>query len=155
MLSILSTLLIPIMHVPCLLPQWMKYPPNCPPDSNLIVHRKCRGPQPGTKQRCWSSNKEGQFISVQSLSHVQLCDSLDCSMPGLPVHHQLLEFTQTHVHWLMSMSVMPSSHLILCRPCLLLPSIFPSIRVFSNNKTDGCELWPESNQILFMFSKLI
>ena len=35
--------------------------------------------------------------SVQSLSHVQLCDPMDCSTPGLPVHHQLLEFTQTHV----------------------------------------------------------
>ena len=38
------------------------------------------------------------FSSVQSLSCVQLCDPMDCSMPGLPVHHQLLEFTQTHVH---------------------------------------------------------
>ena len=37
--------------------------------------------------------------SVQSLSCVQLCDPMDCSMPGLPVLHQLLEFTQTHVHW--------------------------------------------------------
>ena len=47
--------------------------------------------------------------------------------PGLPVHHQLLESTQP-----MSIeSVMPSNHLILCRP-LVLPSIFPSIRVFSN-----------------------
>ena len=49
-------------------------------------------------------------------------------MPGLPVHHQLPEFTQTHVHE----SVMPSNHLILCRPLLVLPSIFPSIRVFAN-----------------------
>ena len=39
-----------------------------------------------------------QFSSVQSLSHVQLSDSMNCSTPGLPVHHQLLEFTQTHVH---------------------------------------------------------
>ena len=39
--------------------------------------------------------------SVQSLSHVQsqLCDPMDCSTPGLPFHHQLPEFTQTHVHW--------------------------------------------------------
>ena len=37
--------------------------------------------------------------SVQSLSHIQLCDPMDCSTPGLPVHHQLPEFTQTHVHW--------------------------------------------------------
>ena len=53
---------------------------------------------------------------------------MNCSTPGLPVHHQLLEFTQ-----LMSIeSVMLSNHLILCRPLLLLPSIFPSIRVFSS-----------------------
>ena len=53
------------------------------------------------------------------------------STPGLPVHHQLPEFTQTHVHQVM----MPSSHLILCRPLLLLPQIPPSIRVFSNEST--------------------
>ena len=40
-----------------------------------------------------------QFSSVQSLSHVWLCDPMNRSMPGLPVHHQLPEFTQTHAHW--------------------------------------------------------
>ena len=50
------------------------------------------------------------------------------SMPGLPVHHQLPEFTQTHVHWV-SDAIQPS-HPLLSR--LLLPSLFPSIRVFSN-----------------------
>ena len=40
-----------------------------------------------------------QFSSVQSLSCVQLCDSLDCSTPGFPVHHQLPELARTHVHW--------------------------------------------------------
>ena len=39
-----------------------------------------------------------QFSSVQSLSHVRLCDPMNRSTPGLPVHHQLLESTQTHVH---------------------------------------------------------
>ena len=38
------------------------------------------------------------FSSVQLLSRVRLCDPMDCSTPGLPVHHQLLELTQTHVH---------------------------------------------------------
>ena len=53
---------------------------------------------------------------------------MDCSTPGFPVHHHLPELAQTHVFE----SVMPSSHLILCLPLILLPSIFPSIRVFSN-----------------------
>ena len=66
------------------------------------------------------------FSSVQSLSRVWLCDSTDCSMPGLPVHHQLPELAQTHVHCL------TSNHFTLCRSLLLLHSIFPSIRVFSN-----------------------
>ena len=39
-----------------------------------------------------------QFSSVQSASCPTLCNPMNCSMPGLPVHHQLLEFTQTHVH---------------------------------------------------------
>ena len=53
---------------------------------------------------------------------------MDNSTPGLPVHHQLLSLLK-----LMSMeSVIPSNHLILCYPILLLPSIFPSMRVFSN-----------------------
>ena len=41
---------------------------------------------------------EVQFSSVQSLSRVRLCDPMNRSMPGLPVHHQLPESTQTHVH---------------------------------------------------------
>ena len=49
-------------------------------------------------------------------------------MPGFPVHHQLLELAQS----MATESVMPSNHLILCRPLLLPPSIFPSIGVFSN-----------------------
>ena len=53
---------------------------------------------------------------------------MDYSTPGFPVLHHLPGFTQTHVHWVR----MPSNHLVLCRSLLLLPSIFPSIRVFSN-----------------------
>ena len=60
------------------------------------------------------------------------------STPGLPVHHQLPESTQT-----MSIeSVMPSNHLILCCPLLLLPSIFPNIRVFSNESALHIR-WPK------------
>ena len=40
------------------------------------------------------------FVLVQSLSCVWFCDPMDCSMPGLPIYHQLPEFTQTHVHWI-------------------------------------------------------
>ena len=63
---------------------------------------------------------------------------MDCSTPGFPVHHQLLEFAQTHVHRI----GMPSRHLILCRPLLLPPSIFPSIRVFSNESALRIR-WPK------------
>ena len=65
-----------------------------------------------------------QFSSV-SQSGPTLCDTMNYSMPGLPVHHQLREFTQTHVEL-----VMPSSHLILCRPLLLLPQSLPASGCF-------------------------
>ena len=78
-----------------------------------------------------------QFSSVTQ-SCPTLCDPMNHSMPGLPVHHQLPEFTQTHVHQV----VMPSSHLILCHPLLLLPPVPPSIRVFSNEST-LCMRWPK------------
>ena len=78
-----------------------------------------------------------QFSAVQSLSHVLLCDPMNHSTPGLPVHHQL------PMDRLMSIeSVMPSSHLILCCPLLLLPPIPPIIRVFSNEST-LCMRWPK------------
>ena len=48
--------------------------------------------------------------SVQSLSRVQLCNPMNCSTPGFPVHHQLPEFTQTHVHWV-SDAIQPSRSL--------------------------------------------
>ena len=68
------------------------------------------------------------LLSSVQFSHSVMSDSLNRGMPGLPVHHQLKAFIQTHVHQV----VMPSNHLIVCRPLLLLPSIFPSIRVFSS-----------------------
>ena len=68
-------------------------------------------------------------------------------MPGLPVHHQLPEFTQTHVRW----SVMPSNHLILCHPLLLLLSIFPSIRVFSSESVLQVR-WPKYWSFSFSIS---
>ena len=72
-------------------------------------------------------NMLSQFSSVTQSSPT-ICNPMNRSTPGLPVHHQLPEFTQ-----LMSIaSVMPSNHLILRRPLLLMPSVFPSIRVFSN-----------------------
>ena len=71
-------------------------------------------------------------------SCLTLCDPMNRSTPGLPVHQQLPELTQTHV----IKSVMPSSHLILYHPLLLLPPIPPSIRVFSNESTLRVR-WPK------------
>ena len=76
-------------------------------------------------------------VVVPSLDRVWLWDPMDCSTPGFPVFHYLLKFAKIHVHE----SVMLPNHLILCRP-LLLPSIFPSIRVFSRESTLRIR-WPK------------
>ena len=87
-----------------------------------------------------------QFSSVAQ-SCPTLCDPVDCSTPGLPVHNQLLELPK-----LMSIkSVMPSNHLILCRPLLLPPSIFPSIRVFSKESVLSIR-WPKYWSFSFSIS---
>ena len=73
-----------------------------------------------------------QFNSVTQLCP-SLCDPMDCRMPGSPVHHSwsLLRLMSIEL-------LMPSN----CLPLLLLPSIFPSIRVFSNEST-LCTRWPK------------
>ena len=83
-------------------------------------------------------------FSSDSQSCLTLCDPTDCSTPGFPVHHQLPELTQTH-------SVMPFNHLILCHPLLLLPSIFPSIKVFSNESVLRIR-WPKYWSFSFSIS---
>ena len=75
-----------------------------------------------------------------------LCNPMNCSTAGLPVNHQLPEFKLISTE-----SVMPSSHLILCCPLLLLPPIPPSIRVFSNEST-LCMRWPKYWSFSFSIS---
>ena len=90
--------------------------------------------------RMWTKNCQTlQFSSVQSLSRVQLF-----STPWTAARQASLSITNSRsLPKFMSIeSVMPSSHLILCRPLLLLPSIFPSIRVFSNESA-LCIRWPK------------
>ena len=91
------------------------------------------------------------LTSVQVSSVAQscptLCDPMNRSMPGLPVHHQLPQFTQTHVHRVGD-AIQPSHP---CRPLLLLPPIPPSIRVFSNESI-LCMRWPEYSSFSFSIS---
>ena len=79
-----------------------------------------------------------QFSSVQSLSHIRLCDPMDCSKPDLLVHHQIPEFTQAHVHWV-GYAIQPSH-----------PLSFPYLPAFDlsqhwifSNKSALCNRWPE------------
>ena len=90
-----------------------------------------------------------QFSSVAQ-SCPTLCNPMDCSTPGLPVHHQLPEFTQTNGHESIE-SVMPSNHLILCCPLLLLPSLFPSIMFLSNESALHIR-WPKYWHFSFSIS---
>ena len=89
-------------------------------------------------------------VSVQFSSVAQSClilgDSMDCSTPGFPVHHQLPELTQTHIQL-----IMPSNHLILCHHVFLLPSIFPSIRVLSSESVLRIR-WPKYWSFSFSIS---
>ena len=98
-------------------------------------------PDPGIKPT--SSVVAGRFFTTELPASAQfstvdqscpiLCNPMDCSIPGLPIQHQFK---------LMSIElVMPSNHLILWRPLLLLPSVFLSIRVFSNESV-LCITWP-------------
>ena len=81
------------------------------------------------------------------MSYPTLCNPMNLNTPGLPVHHQLPSLLK-----LMSIkSVMPSSHLILCHPLLLLPPIPPSIRVFSNESTLPMR-WPKYWSFSFSIS---
>ena len=116
------------------------------PRPKVLLQRRLVTPGAAT-QSC--GNQINQRIRFSSLvqSCPTLCDPRNCSTPGLPVHHQLSEFTQTHV----LESVMPSNHLILCRPLLLLPLIFPSIMGFSNESV-LCIRWPKYWSFSFSIS---
>ena len=99
-------------------------------------------PSPSFQRQKRRERKDSKNLSVQFSSVAQscptLCDSMNRSTPGLPVHHQLwssLRLTSIK-------SLMPSSHLILCRPLLLLPPIPPSFRDFSNESALHMR-WPE------------
>ena len=87
-----------------------------------------------------------QFSSVAQCC-LTLCNAIDCSMPGLPTHHQLPELLKLTSIEL----VKPSNLLILCHPLLLLPSIFPSIRVFSNESILRIR-WPKCWSFRFNIS---
>ena len=87
-----------------------------------------------------------KFRSVTQ-SSLTLCNPMNCSTPGFPVDHLLESLPK-----LMSIeSVMPSKHLFLCHPLLLLPSIYPSIRVFSNESVFRIR-WSKHWSFSFSFS---
>ena len=90
-----------------------------------------------------NSHIEWDACSVAN-SDLTLCDPINCSTPGFPVLWSVLKFMSIE-------SVMPSNHLILCRPLLLLPSIFPSIRIFSNESV-LCIRWPKYWSFSFSIS---
>ena len=94
------------------------------------------------------SEKTMRIKFFKSLSHVWLfAIPWTASMPGFRVLHYLPEFAQTHV----IKSVIPFNHLILCHPLLLLTSVFPSIRVFSNESA-LCIRWPKYWSFSFSIS---
>ena len=99
----------------------------------------------------YSNCKEGQCQRILEFSSVPqlyptLCGPRDCSTPGLPA----ITNSQSLLKLMSIELVMPSNHLILCCP-LLLPSIFPSIRVFSNESVLPI-MWPKYQSFIFSIS---
>ena len=82
-------------------------------------------------------NKLGIQFSSVAQSCPTLCDPMNCSTPGLPITNCQSLLNPTSIEW-----VMPFNHLILCCPLLLLPSIFPSIRVSSTESVLHIR-WPK------------
>ena len=97
----------------------------------------------GNVNYCSHYGEQYQFSS-DAQSCPTLCDPMNHSTPGVPVHHQLPEFTQTHVHRVGD-AIQPF------HPLLLLPPIPPSIRVFSNESTLHMR-WPKYWSFSFSFS---
>ena len=98
--------------------------------------------------KVFSTVPSPQFSSVTQWC-LTLFDSMDCSTPGfLPVYHPLPELAQTHVH---QFGDATQNHLILCYPLLLLPSTFPSSRVFSSELA-LCIRWPKYWHFSFSIS---
>ena len=114
----------------------------------------------GKNKQTWFTGEENgnplQYSGLEKpISSVQfshqycptLCEPIDCSTPGLPVHNQL----QSLLKFLSIELVMPLNHLILCCPLPLLPSIFPSIRVFSKESVLPIR-WPKYWSFSFSIS---
>ena len=86
-------------------------------------------------------------VSSVAQSCLTLFNPMDCCMPGFPVHHQLMELAQTHVHQVSD----AINHLILCCLFLLLPSILPSIGIFSSESVLSIR-WPKHWRFSFSIS---
>ena len=142
---------VPQVYSPCFL--WIQSSASSRYSSVVSIHKVTEGSrrQNGppqitlnlTPKKPWGSLRfldMYQFSSVQSLRHVQLFET-----PWTTAHQASVSMTNSQSpHKLMSIdSVMPSNHLILCHPLLLLPSIFPSIRVFSNESA-LCITWAKN-----------
>ena len=114
----------------------------CPHSRILFSHEKEENSDTGYNM--WTL---GNYCCWVTQSCLTLCGPMDYSMPVLPVHNQLPESTQTHVHWVSD--AIQLSHPLL--PPLLLPSIFPSIRVFSNESALRIR-WPKYWSFCFNIS---
>ena len=119
-----------------------------------VLNQRLRPGHGGEGTRSWpldpvvSDKDPGPSIQLSSVAQScrTLSDPMNCSMPGLPVHHQLPEFAQTHIHWV-SDTIQPSHPLSFPSS----PSIFPSIRVFSNESVLPIR-WPKNWRFSFSIS---
>ena len=116
-------------------------------DINLLENKwRLRIKPKRTTRKHWiiidNSQKLDYCCCSVTKSYPTLCDPKDCNTPGFPVFQYLLEFVQTHVRWVSDAIPISSSHSL-----FFLPSIFPSIKVFSNELAPLIR-WPKYNGII-------
>ena len=130
----------------CVPPTWIPLPPPSPPYPSELSQSTSFGTLLHASNLHYIFFSSGQFSSVAHLC-LTLCNPMDCSTLGFPVHHQLLELAQTHVHWVGD-AIQPS-HLLLSPS----PPTFnlSQYRVFSNESVLPIR-WPKYWSFSFSIS---
>ena len=103
---------------------------------------------------CSEAKKINEYLCyVQLLSHVWLCSPMNCSTPGFPVFHHLLEFVQTHLSWWFHSTISSSVTCFSCPQSFPVSGSFPMSRLFTSGGQSTAEIYLPLNLAKYVFSQ--